>query len=108
MNRALQLLSLCKRAGKLVLGFDAVKESLQKGQARWLVQSSDLSEHTQKEVHYLSEQFHVPLLVIPDTLDELWRQLGKRAGVFSVTDQALGEKLAKEAGWAGGIQEEKR
>lgn len=107
MNKVLQLLSLCRRAGKLILGFDAVKDSLQQGKAKWIVLSSDLSEHTKKEIRYLSEQYETPLLVIEATLDDLWNQLGKRVGVFSVIDQALGEKLAKEAAQTAAKQEEK-
>ncbi|WMJ23009.1 ribosomal L7Ae/L30e/S12e/Gadd45 family protein [Paludicola sp. MB14-C6] len=97
MNKIAQDLSLCKRAGKLILGFDVVKKSMQDGSAELIVLAKDLSPKTRKETIYLSEQFEIPLLTTDLTLDELWYLLGKRVGVISVIDYGLSEKIKKDA-----------
>ena len=43
-------LSLCKKAGRLVLGFDAVMDSVYQGKAHLVLLASDVSEGTAKRV----------------------------------------------------------
>lgn len=92
-SKILQDLSLTKRAGKLVLGFDVVKSSLMDGSAYLLVTANDLSKKTNKEVAFLQGKFNIPHITLNHTLDELWYVLGKRVGVMSVTDKGLSEML---------------
>lgn len=96
MNKVIQDITLCKRAGKLVIGFDVVKESLIQKTAAILIMANDISPKTQKEVRFLSEKYQTELIEINQTMDELWYVLGKRAGVFSVTDKALAEKIKND------------
>lgn len=93
MDKVIQTLSMCKRAGKLQLGFDVAKKAMQDGSAELIVVSSDLSPKTLKEVVYLTGQFELPMVTINQTLDELWYIIGKRAGVIAVTDYSLAKKI---------------
>lgn len=97
MDKLLQAITLAKRAGKLIMGFDVVKSSLQKGEAFLLITASDISEKTDKEARFLSEQFECPRIAVPYTLDALWYAVGKRVGVMSVTDEGLANKIASLA-----------
>lgn len=97
MNKLIQDISLCKRAGKLILGFDVVKQSLQDKVAVILVVAKDVSAKTLKEVKFLSEKYNIRLITINLTLDELWYILGKRVGVISVTDKALSERIIQNS-----------
>lgn len=97
MNSLLQSLSLCKMAGKLLSGFDTVKESVYKGEAKFIVISTQMSAKTVKEAEYLSKTCAVPLIKIDSGLNELWYQLGRKSGIFSITDTALGQKVVKAA-----------
>lgn len=96
MNKSIQVLSLCKRAGKLILGFDVVKQSLIDKTAQFIVVSNDVSPKTLKEVDFYSAKYQVKAITINATLDELWYIIGKRVGVMSITDKALGEKIQAE------------
>lgn len=96
MNKVIQDISLCKRAGKIIMGFDVVKESLINQTAELLVVANDVSPKTMKEVNFLSTKYGVELIVIEATLDELWYILGKRVGVLAITDKGLGEKIRKD------------
>lgn len=93
MNKLVQIIALSKRAGKLVFGFDSVKESLENKKAYLLIATSCLSEKTLKEVKFLSEKYNAELIMIDSTLDELWYLIGKRTGVFSIVDENFSKKI---------------
>lgn len=97
MDKVVQTLALCRRAGKLVMGFDAVHDSAISGKARVLAFSEELSPRTRRAVLFWTEQYHLPFVQIQAGLDELWYILGKRVGVFSVIDQSLAGKLITDA-----------
>lgn len=96
MNKVVQDISLCKRAGKLIMGFDLVKESLIDNNAKLLIVANDISQKTLKEVNFLAEKYNVKLININMSLDELWYILGKRVGVLSVIDEALSKKIQSD------------
>ena len=52
MKNSLGTIGLCRRAGKLVFGFDAVKDEIIKpgGKVKGVILADDLSEKTKKEV----------------------------------------------------------
>ncbi|MBP0988342.1 MAG: 50S ribosomal protein L7ae, partial [Oscillospiraceae bacterium] len=54
-NRLTASLTMCRKAGKLLLGFDAVKEAAQQGNVRLFLLSSDASAKTEKEIRYALE-----------------------------------------------------
>lgn len=99
-EKALQMLSLCRRAGKVRLGFDLVKSSVMKGEARLVLCSLEASEKTRKEVRRFCGQWDAPLRLVPYSLEELGRYLGKRVGVVAVAEgnfaKAVLEKLPPE------------
>ena len=57
-------LSLCKKAGRLVLGFDAVMDSVYQGKAHLVLLASDVSEGTAKRVRRNCEDL-APCLQMP-------------------------------------------
>ena len=58
----LSSLGICKRAGKLVFGFETIKTAMQKGQAVLVFTAVDLSAKTAKELRYLCSQMEVELI----------------------------------------------
>lgn len=108
MDKVVQTLALCRRAGKLVMGFDAVRDSAVSGKAQVLAVSEGLSPRTLQEVSFWKEKYHLPLVQVSAGLDDLWYILGKRVGVFSVTDKSLAGKLISDAANAHAKQEDER
>mgnify|MGYP000821724493 CR=1 FL=1 len=53
MDKVISALSLSKKAGKLILGFDVVKESVQNKTAKLVVLASDVSFKTKKEIDFI-------------------------------------------------------
>ena len=103
-DRLISTLTFCKRLGKLVLGFDLVKNAMQLGEAKAVLLASDLSPKTQKEASYLCQMFQIPLYQTELTMDEIWYLVKKRAGILAVTDEGfarkLGDLLGNETGLA--------
>lgn len=88
MNKLLFALSLAKKSGKLVMGFDAVKTAVIHGTAYIVLLADDLSEKTVKRVNYFCEdltEVHNTGL----TQFEISQVAGRLTGVLAVTDENL-------------------
>ncbi len=90
-------LGLCRRGGKLVMGFDAVVEELAspKTKAAGLILAEDVSPKTEKEVRFAAEKYGREVQKAPFTMDEAQEALGKRSGVFLVLDKGLYSSIVK-------------
>ncbi|MBQ5325789.1 MAG: ribosomal L7Ae/L30e/S12e/Gadd45 family protein [Oscillospiraceae bacterium] len=88
MNKLLFALSLAKKSGRLVVGFDAVKSAVIRGEAHIVLLAEDLSEKTIKRVNYFCED-------ITDVHNtglsqfEISQVAGRLTGVLAVTDENL-------------------
>ena len=82
---------LCRRAGKLVMGFDAVVQELAspKTKAAGIILAADVSEKTVKEVRFAAERYGREVLTAQFTMDEVQDAVGKRVGVFLILDAGL-------------------
>ncbi len=88
MNKLLFALSLAKKSGKLVVGFDAVKSAVIHGNAYIVLLAEDLSEKTVKRVNYFCEdltEVHNTGL----TQFEISQVAGRLTGVLAVADENL-------------------
>jgi ribosomal protein L7Ae-like RNA K-turn-binding protein len=92
-EKLLHLLGIARKAGRLTLGTDAAKESLQKRKTVLVLLASDLSKRTAADVNEAALQAGVPSRSIPPDLDDLGAALGKRAGVVAVNDTGFAKKL---------------
>lgn len=93
--RILSLISLSKKAGKLVLGFDVTKKEILKGTTDRVFVCSDLSPKTLKEVNYICGDMEVEVKTLPIILDEMWYEVGKRSGVVCITERGLSKKVSE-------------
>ncbi|WP_308755077.1 ribosomal L7Ae/L30e/S12e/Gadd45 family protein [uncultured Anaerotruncus sp.] len=93
-DRLLSALSLCRKAGRLKMGGDVVREEILKGGARLVLLASDAAERTVRQMRFACEEGEVPLRMLPRTMDELWATAGKRYGVFAVCDGGFAKMIA--------------
>lgn len=84
-------MALCRRAGKLVMGFDAVVQEISrpKTKAAGIVLAADVSQKTQKEIVFQAQKYHTEIVQAEFSMDEAKDALGKRCGVFLITDAGL-------------------
>ena len=107
MDKSLSTLGLCRRAGKLIYGFDAVvgEVSSPGGKAAGVLLAADISEKTAKEVRFECEKRGVPVTVLGCTLDDIKDVLGKRTGVLAVLDSGLYGSVVKNRGSNDGVKQ---
>lgn len=91
-SKLLNLLTVCRKAGKLELGFDPMKEALAGGKARAVITAEGLSLKTEKEVKFFAGKKNVPAEKADITQDDVYARLGKRAGILTVCDGGFAEK----------------
>lgn len=97
MNNKLQsTISLCRRAGKLQLGFDQVKESTQNGEVKAVFVASDLSDKSKKEVCFFCKKQNVAVYCLPITMAEIKMAVSKGSGVLGVTEEGLARTLMQQ------------
>ena len=98
MDKALQLLSLAQRAGKVASGEFKTEESVKTGQAMLVVVASDASDNTKKKFSNMCSFYEVPIIFYSNK-EELGHYIGKefRASV-AVTDVGLANKILAESG----------
>ena len=95
MKNKTGLLTMCKKAGRLVSGMDMAKDACRNGTAFAVFAASDLSEKSLKEIKFHCDQGGVPLYPAGMTMDEIGTVLGKRSGIIAVTDKGFAKGLTK-------------
>ena len=91
-HKAVFALSLCRKAGALVTGFDAVKESVYQGKAALVLCAQDASEGTQARL--------CQVLTLPCTQAQLAAVTKKNTAVLAVQNAELAKLCASAAGTA--------
>lgn len=92
MSKLIGLLTICRKAGKLVMGFDPMKEALADGKACAVIIASDISAKTEKEVRFFSGKHNIPVSKTVLTLDGIHHALGKKAGIITICDNGFANK----------------
>lgn len=87
----LSTICLCRRAGMLVTGFDAVLQELssRKSDAAGIVLAADVSPKTEKEIRFAADKRGTEVIRASFTMDEAQKAVGKRVGVFLILDAGL-------------------
>ncbi|WP_071432947.1 L7Ae/L30e/S12e/Gadd45 family ribosomal protein [Angelakisella massiliensis] len=96
-DRALGMLSICRKAGKLIFGFDAVKEAVAAGEARLILYAADLSEKTRASMDRVAARVEPapPCVRTELTMYDFSLFCPKPAGVLAVTDEGLAKAVLK-------------
>ena len=92
-DKLLSFLGLCRRAGKMTIGCDAVKGSIIKGETKIVIFANDVSKKTEKEVMYVIAEYNTKVLKLDRTKDEVADAIGKYAAVISINDSGFAKKI---------------
>ncbi len=92
-DSALSLLGLCRKAGKLSLGHDACKASLNAGTASLCVICSDASERLKDEISSLSKKVEVKIYDVSYSMLDIKKATSFKAAVFTVDDEGFARTL---------------
>ena len=88
MNKIVFALSLARKSGKLIYGFDPVKQAVTDKTAKLVCVTSDTSEKTLKRVQQFCQGI-IEVQVISLTQFEVSQITNKLTGVFAVADENL-------------------
>lgn len=95
MNKVFGLLGLAKRAGKLICGESASKDSVRYGKACLVIIASDASDNTKKSITDSCKYYGVPYYIY-GTKDTLGHSVGNPFNAaVSVTDLGFSKSIEK-------------
>lgn len=86
VKKTLGLLSLCRRAGKLCTGMEAVLEKAGRGEAALILLAEDLSPRSAERLRSRLPE-DIPVRSLPCTMQTLSAVTGKAAGIMAVCDE---------------------
>lgn len=86
-------LSMCRKAGKLVMGYDPVIEAVMAGKTDCVYLASDISPKTAQRLRFAVEDM-AEVLPLPLTQDDMADVTRKRVAVYAVIDTNLGRLCA--------------
>ena len=90
-NRIFSLLTMCRRAGLLLLGFDAVTEAAKQGSICCILLAADCAPRTEKEIRYHCTG--IPVRKLAEDMDTAACYFRKRTAVFGVASEGFAQKL---------------
>ena len=101
--KALRLLGLALRSGRLEVGADNAAALAASGRARLVVVASDISPHAAKRVRAAAEGSGVPCAALPCTKAELGAALGRAECAAAATaDPGFSKAIAQSISNGGG------
>jgi ribosomal protein L30E len=86
------LLTICRKAGRMVMGFDPSKEAIETGKAFSVITACDISPKTEKEIKFFAGKKSIPVVKSDCTIDDFYHSLGKKVGVIAVCDEGFSSR----------------
>lgn len=83
------MISMSRKAGKLILGFDSVKQAIEQEKIQSVFITSDISARTEKEINFVANKYNIIPTKVPVNMEEMYFYISKKVGVFSISDQGL-------------------
>lgn len=94
-NKALSMLGLAKRAGKVVSGEFGVEKAVKSGKAYLVIVAEDASDNTRKNFTDMCTYYHLPL-IFTGTKETLGRAIGcELRASAAITDSGLAKGIEK-------------
>ena len=97
-QKIVNLLTMCRRAGRLVGGFDVTLEAIVKHKSKCILVASNTSEKTIKELKYRVDSQNVQgvdFLSIPLTISDVDQYIGLNVGVIATCDDGFAKAFKK-------------
>lgn len=95
-DSALNLLGLCRKAGKLSLGHDACKAALNQGKASLCLICSDASQRLSEEISSLAEKAGVRIFDVGYSMLDIKAAISFKAAVLTIDDEGFAKSLIKK------------
>lgn len=90
------LITICLKAGKLVMGMDEVKSACRAGKACGVITAEGISQKSFKEIAFTCAEEGVPLYKTDMTMNDMGAALGKVYGIIAIADKGFMKAAAKK------------
>lgn len=87
------LLSICRKAGKMAMGFDPMLEALAGRKASGVITTEDISPKTYKEVCFHCGKKQIPVCPVPLTQAEIGAATGRNSAVIAILDKGFFDRI---------------
>ncbi len=94
-QKMISLLTICRKAGKLLTGFDAVKEQVMSKKVSAVLVTSDASPKTVKEIGFFCGKAEIPVISIEAETSDMHYAIGRKTAVMGVTDEGFSKKFSE-------------
>lgn len=94
MDKTLQLLSLIKKANKLITGEEFVTDAIRKKKIYLVFLASDAGVNTTKKINDKTKFYDIPLITKYSS-EELSSAIGKKRMVIGITDLGFATSIKK-------------
>lgn len=97
IKKALSMIGLCKKAGRLVFGVPMVVDAIREGKVELCVYASGAAENSVKRVTDKAKSYETAALAIDVSPEELGHAIGKVGAVAAVgiTDSGFAKAIKK-------------
>lgn len=96
-QKIINLLTICRKSGKLIYGFDAVKEAVYEGNVSCVLTTDDISPKTLKEVKFFCGNARIEIVELGLKSADLYGIFGKEIVVAAISDFGFAKRF-KELG----------
>ncbi len=87
------LLTICRKAGKLEAGFARAKDAMEGGYAACVLLTADLSEKSRKEVLYYAQRKQIPVVQTDWEMAEVRLLFGQRSGILTICETGFAKRI---------------
>lgn len=95
-NKFLSFLGICRKAGKMSIGFKNTAESVKANRVFMILIASDLSEKTEKELCFITKDRGIEVLRTAFSMAELSAAIGIKTGIIAIEDEGFSKALKEK------------
>lgn len=92
-QKIINILTICRKAGKIIPGFDAVKDAIYEGNVSCVIVTEDISDKTLKEVRFICKNCKVDIVELELDSYDMFDVVGKQAVVAAISDFGFANKI---------------
>lgn len=94
-NKALRLLGLATRAGKIAFGTESVIETINKKKAKLVIVAEDAADRTKRNIIRLADENKIPVRIY-ETIEKISKSIGKEnKAIISIKDINFSNEILK-------------
>ena len=106
-GKALALLGLAAKAGRLSYGMDAALKSIKSGKACLVTAAGDVSQKSRKEAAFFAEKGSVKFLTLESfDIKTVSDAVGRRCGILTINDSGFADAFLKAYTRGGNANDE--